>query len=58
MKIQSKSVVKKKHKQLKIIVYGENESEHKNNLEILFKRLEQNGFKVNAPKCIIGVVSC
>ena len=40
-----------------IIIYGRTETEHKQNLENLFERLEKHGFKVNAPKCLIGKTS-
>ena len=37
-----------------IIVYGKDETEHKQNLTNLFNRLREHGFKVNGQKCIIG----
>ena len=35
-------------------MYRKNNVDHQQNLENLFKRLHQFGFKVKAPKCIIG----
>jgi len=37
-----------------IIVHGKDENKHKQNLANLFNCLREHGFKVNAPKCIIG----
>ena len=37
-----------------IIVYSKSMSDHKNSLKRLFTRLQENGFKINPTKCVLG----